>query len=802
MSAESPAASALVEQARAHFVQVFCEGLGGLLTRPTELLYQLLEQPAERALAQQRQDMLRDLQQHGSAWPTQIQQRVQERLQALHAPAATPADPPSSGLTSLGTGSSFELVDDDTVQRSILTSRLSLAIIDKATWEFADLRARVTQLLQLEDLLAEDVLRPQVLAHCLIRAWLGAGLSLLTWRSLEDACQRACARQAELAYRQTNKWLVDRGSLPEVDLRPLIRRAQGRTTPASTIDPPPSAPMPARTLKTGFGAALGSFLNRTLPSALMGGGLTGPASMPTAPGSNLSPSGLAAADEETRLLTRQHGASEPVNLSANKRLSDLLEQQVPGFRSAERAKQPSEALAQAMAQVQQRLEQRTPTQQVPLDGTPLGDLMTPLVRDLQAQVRALKQAAEAPHERATIELVALMFQNILTEDRIPSELRVWFARLQMPTLRVALAESEFFTSPEHPARRLIDRMGACVMGFEGVGAISKTLEAEIRRVVQVIEAFPDTGRRVFKTVLREFEKFLEGYYREQNEATRTGVSLAQQIEQREALAVQYTIELRKSLSDVPVHASVREFLFHIWADVLATKAVRHGSQSDEVRQAREVAVDLMWVASAKTGVEERVQVMRRLPALLAALRQGMYATGLDAERQAKVMKALTLALSTAFAARSPGLSAGQLAQLKQRLSAIEEMMPDGGMELDDSWVLDESSHQQEGLEIVAEGGSLPSPAHLRMATELSLGSSFVLDYRGRREMVRLTWQGMHRQLSLFANAQGKCLLFQKARLAGFLQAGLLLPAQEESLTSSAARKAIDQINAEPSRLLE
>ena len=104
------------------------------------------------------------------------------------------------------------------------------------------------------------------------------------------------------------------------------------------------------------------------------------------------------------------------------------------------------------------------------------------------------------------------------------------------------------------------------------------LEKEIKRVVQVVEAYPDTGRRVFQTVLTEFEKFLEHYFKNENEASRKGVSLAQQVEQRETLAIQYTIELRKMLNEVPVQEGVREFLFQVWADVLAMTAVKAGNQ--------------------------------------------------------------------------------------------------------------------------------------------------------------------------------------------------------------------------------
>ena len=128
-------------------------------------------------------------------------------------------------------------------------------------------------------------------------------------------------------------------------------------------------------------------------------------------------------------------------------------------------------------------------------------------------------------------------------------------------------------------------MGSCVMGFDsGSRAVGDLLEKEIKRVVQVVEAYPDTGRRVFQTVLTEFEKFLEHYFKNENEASKKGVSLAQQVEQRETMAIQYTIELRKMLNDVPVQEGVREFLFQVWADVLATTAVKSGSSARRRRR--------------------------------------------------------------------------------------------------------------------------------------------------------------------------------------------------------------------------
>ena len=865
-----------LDEARRHYVDLVLKDLQPLLDAAVRLAQKLNEELAERAIAQQRADMLQSLVRHGRQWLPEVVKQVREQLAAPGTGHALTTL--SAGLS---TGGGLSLVDDETVTRNILVSRLTLALLDKTTWEFADLRARLGQLSGLPDLDDDDLFRPQVIARCMVRAWLNAGMDLESWRALEPALHKAGAELLESVFHETNAWLVEQGVLPQVDLRPFIRRAEGPTTSAVPLEAADSrgagvsttspagqwaapAPGPASQAASPRGmpaAPLGSNIARVMPESLRGGGAAAAGQVPArgrGPGLTLRPgvdfrtdttsgdggppgavggaalgaahsggsgagvsgavrggvaagiglagqggeagvSGRGNLGEETRLMTRQSDGALPRADVVMQRFGDILDQHVPGFRQQVVGRVPSQQLSQAMGQVQQRVAAEVAAQTA---GTEEAASPARLIAELRERQQTLKQAAATPEERATVELVALLFQAILTDERVPAALRVYFARLQMPVLRVALAEPDFFSGADHPARRLIDRMGACVMGFEGnADLIGTPLEAEIRRVVQVVEAFPDTGRRVFQAVLNEFEKFLEKYFREHNEATKAGVSLAQQIEQRETLAIQYTIELRKMLADVPVQEGVRDFLFHIWADVLATTAVRHGAKSTEVKTVREAATDLMWMATAKTTREERADVIRKLPHLLGVVRQGMGAAGLDAKRQEDAIKALNAALTAAFSARSVSMSNDQLEQLKQRLETIEEMMPDDEFELDDSWVLDEANHQHEGLEIVAEGGSMPGPSMLAAAMELQVGNAFTLDFRGRHETVRLAWQGMHKQLSLFVNPQGRCVLFQKARLAAFLQAGLLVPVEDEPLTMAATRDALRKISADPGRLV-
>jgi hypothetical protein len=770
----------LAHQARRRYVEEVVRGLVPLVQTCIEAAKDLLEKPAEHSLALRRRDLVHDLTRNAQSWHRGM---VHGLRAALTPTTGRGGDPDRAGATARGQPAGLSLVDDDTIELEIVTSRLSLAIMDRASWEFSDLRARVAHLERREELDSNDLLRAHVLARIAFDAWRDAHITITSWRELQPVLHDEFALLVEEAYHEANRWLIEQAVLPDVDLRPAIRRSRGVVTPPSQWSPATgfahSGGGSLHDMSAGLGADVDSSYMRQMGSAV---------------------------GEETRLMTRasplvrNREQAEAVLGRLNRLVSHHLPGFQPGVARAGGGKGVSAPLDEAIHSMQAGLRERlSPSTRAGADAM----VTTPVLLDeLHQRKQALKNAAATPEERATIEIVALLFQSILTEERIPASVRVWFARLQMPVLRVAVGEPDFFATTDHPARRLIDRMGSCVMGFDGgAPAVSESLEREIKRIVQVVEAYPDTGRRVFQTVLTEFESFLENYFRHENEATKKGVSLAQQVEQRETLAIQYTIELRRMLNEVPVQEGVRQFLFQVWADVLAVTAVRTAAHSEETKAMKRAAADLIWSASAKVTRDERGEVIRRLPPLLNALREGMQSAGMDQASQDEHIQQLNNSLAAAFTAKAAAIPDDRLAELMQRLETLEELLPESEVQIDESLVLDLSGHENAELEVVHEGGSMPSPAMLAWARELQVGSWFMLDYRGRNEAVQLAWQGLRKQLSLFVTPQGRCVLFQQHRLASFLQAGLLLPAQDEALTVRATRSALAKLDVDASRLL-
>jgi hypothetical protein len=756
------ASSHLAQQARRLYGDHVVAALPGLSSAVLETARGLLDKAAVPAVVMMRRDLFKALEKAGIGWQRTIADGIYQALgQSLS--SARAADLPTPGTGGLS------LVDDDTIEREILTSRLALAVMDKASWEFADLRSRLSSLERRSELDAHDMVRAHVLARIVLDAWRTSGMSLDGWRELQAVLHDELAHIVEEAYHEANRWLIEHRVLPEIDLRPLIRRSRGVNVGGM------------------FSGALGANPTDGMTTS-MRGNLTG------------ARGAVGGVSDETRLMTRAGVLRRENSGEILSRLNKLVGRQLPGFGDTAQMKPVSPVLAEAINNAQVGVQQRVAprTGDVPAVSTPQ------LLAELQQRKQALKQAASTPVERATIEIVAMMFQSILTEDRIPATIRVWFARLQMPVLRVAVSEPDFFATIDHPARRLIDRMGACVMGFDSSQTENsgEALSKEVKRVVQVVEAYPDTGRRVFQTVLVEFEKFLEHFFKNENEATRKGVSLAQQVEQRETLAIQYTIELRKMLNEMPVQEEVRQFLFQVWADVLATTAVRYGPQATQTKAMKKAATEVIWSAGAKVTREERAEVLRRLPPLLKILRDGMASAGMSPEKQDEQIQTLNNSLAAAFTAKAAIISNDRLDDLTERLESLEELLPDAdNVHIDESMVLDLSGHESSEIEVVGEGGSMPTPAMVQWARELQVGSWYMLDYRNRNEAVQLAWQGLRKQLSLFVTPQGRCVLFQQQRLAAFLQAGLLLPAQEESLTVRATRTALAKLDADPSRLL-
>jgi len=713
----------------------------------------------------------------------------------------------------------FELMGDEAVENKILSSRLSLAILDKLGEAYGNLCARIQLLESTRELASHDPIRPEVLMLALVEQWTAAGLERNILPMIAGAMQRELAGHFVEVFETCNALLLSKGVMPTVDLRSRVKRTDA--TGAPTASPAISAtsaffaPMPRahQELPTRYGGGETDW-NATHfqpPTGRPAGRAPGRGAGGEGAGGTVAGTGQAAsqphnAAEETRMMTvvsplaRARRRAQGVMVHLKRMLTD----HVSGFDATEQHP-VSPALAQALAyqhgsdNTDFMFDSKGSTRRNAYGAADVSQAAA----ILREHSNVLKQKATTQAEKATIEVVALMFQSILVEERIPPSVRVWFARLQLPVLRVALAEPEFFSTADHPTRQLIDRMGSCVMGFDASTINGSALEAEIRRVVQVIEQYPETGRRVFQLVFDEFVLFLSKFLTAKSSTQRL-VTLAQQVEQKETLAIQYTIELRNMLKDMPVREEIREFLFKVWAEVLAMAAVRSGPQHEDTVALKKAASELVWSASAKPNRVDRAKVIQSLPTLLQRLRQGMGLLGLDTPTQEVHIKTISDTLADAFMSKTEAIPQARIDSMAAHLVNLEDFFSDeatGDLPLDPESIEMMLGMDASTIDIIADGGSKPTDAMLAWARELQLGHWFMLDHNRQVNRVQFAWRSDRKQLHLFAAMDGRTYLIQARRLAAYLQAGLLVPQEEETLTLRATRDALARLDANPERLL-
>ncbi|MFY3385333.1 DUF1631 domain-containing protein [Paracidovorax sp. MALMAid1276] len=776
----------LARQARQRFVEGLCAGLPQLDKTVLDFVTTLMSQTGTAREMQAHRDTWTDYQQHRAAW-------VDRTAKALREALSPHVSTSRGGQAAAGPGlAQFELLSDDVVENKIIASRMALTVSEQVSHQFDTLRQR-TQSLEGQDLDTTDILRPDTVCLLLVEQWIESGLPRNDLLTVVDPLQRELASLLQKQYQAVNVFYVEQGVTPQNDLKSRVRRTASGGAP-------------------GAGDAVGLASQALAQSREAMGGMRhpqphhgGPGAYPPGHGMQPHPGGY---PQRGGMPTGFATGMTPLSRARQRaqgvmgQLRRLLTQPATGF---DMVNAPPASAALAHALTAHRLQADTYYSGV---GSLVEDYSPAAVVQLVGTVRErsseLKKKASTAGEKAIIEVVALMFQSILAEDRIPPAVRVWFARLQVPVLRVALAEPEFFSNLDHPARKLIDRMGACVMGFDATSINGSALEAEIRRVVQVIEQYPETGRRVFQLVYDEFEKFLAKFLTEK-QATSRLVSVAQQVEQRETLAIQYTIELRTMLRDMPVRDEIREFLFKTWAEVLALSAVRDGPQHADTIALKRTAADLVWAAGAKPHRSDRTLVIQNLPGLLQRLRQGLVLMNVTGEAQDAQIKALTDTLADAFLSKTASIPQAHIDAMAKRLANLEDFINDatlGDMPLNADNIEMMLGIDASSIHVVADNGAPVEEAMVAWAQQLQPGTWYTLDHNGASAQVQYAWQSQRKQLHLFAAADGSSYLIQLRRLAAYLQAGLLQPKDEEGLTVRATRDALAKLDANPERLLD
>ena len=249
-------------------------------------------------------------------------------------------------------------------------------------------------------------------------------------------------------------------------------------------------------------------------------------------------------------------------------------------------------------------------------------------------LKATPFAAGLPHfDSITIDIVAMLFDYIFEDPKIPDPMKALIGRLQIPVLKVAMLDKRFFSSRAHPTRRLLDTIAAASIGRGQDMSQSDPLYRETDRIVQRIVLQFESDVAIFVELLAELETFLAN---EEQRDERTVEKSARIIHDRERLEIARVIaedEIRQRVEVAPTITTVREFLLDSWVHVLTSAHAAEGEDGLSWKNAIRAMDELLWSVKPKLSAEERKHLVTLLPGLLKRLHAGMAAISLDEETQ-------------------------------------------------------------------------------------------------------------------------------------------------------------------------
>jgi len=248
---------------------------------------------------------------------------------------------------------------------------------------------------------------------------------------------------------------------------------------------------------------------------------------------------------------------------------------------------------------------------------------------VQNVLRSLQQSpvmqAASPLDAVLVDAVAMLFDAVFDEATIPDRLKAQIARLQIPVLKAAMLDRNFFSQSNHPVRRMLDAIATLAVHLPENEAGNARLEAISQVVSRVLESF-ERDITVFDSAATELEAMgtlLEDTLEEAADASlQPDIVKIKQAERAELAPVIVHDFINRALKEQAVDEVVREFLRRDWAQLLTLDYINEGEEGAHFNSHVETMRELVWSVQPKSDMDARLMLVRILPGLLKRLREG------------------------------------------------------------------------------------------------------------------------------------------------------------------------------------
>jgi hypothetical protein len=219
----------------------------------------------------------------------------------------------------------------------------------------------------------------------------------------------------------------------------------------------------------------------------------------------------------------------------------------------------------------------------------------------------------------------MLFDFILEDRQLHPVMKSVIGRLQIPVLKVALSDNNFFNRGGHPVRKLLNELAMSAIGWtEKKAGQRDPLRDKIESVVdRVLNEFTDNVD-IFSELLSDFGHFMD-LDRRRRELVEQRLRDAEEGRAKQERASKASENLlNEQITGRDLSPPVVTLLNEAWAKYLQWIVLREGEDSERWDEACDLTRQLVWsVDPSPINDNTRSELLRSIPGIVDGLRNAL-----------------------------------------------------------------------------------------------------------------------------------------------------------------------------------
>lgn len=233
--------------------------------------------------------------------------------------------------------------------------------------------------------------------------------------------------------------------------------------------------------------------------------------------------------------------------------------------------------------------------------------------------RALKQPDED-----VINLVAMFFDFVLDDRNLPLPIQALISRLQIPVLKIALHDKNFFNNNSHPARKIINTIANASIGLDESNLSDKDrFYSKVSNIIQDITEHHTEGDQLFSEKLIELQHFIDQQDHKSALVEKRTSQVAEGQAKTNLAKVTSQKLLFEKLEQLTLPDNISEFITDQWLNLLILTHLRHGEDNPEWIEAVQLIDDLIWACQQHSDEKSLQRYNRIKPDLIQRIATGL-----------------------------------------------------------------------------------------------------------------------------------------------------------------------------------